>query len=164
MKKLFLLLILLLVIIQASRWIQTVMIGEVGYVTTLISDQRRYCALYFSNVFCPFFYNKVLFYPTFFIKNYLTAISINYLFLQRPLYVMELPLFLLGGWFLIQKKNWWRKYLLYYFLIYPFLGPLFSLDWQINYLLIKPALLIVEIFGLWEIGKILLKLIRYEKS
>lgn len=151
MKKILLTIVFLVFLIQAYRWVSEVVVGEVGYVTSVISDQRRYCDLYFFTKLCPLFYNKVLFYPNLLVKNYLTAISLNYLFLQRDNYVLELPLFLSGVYFLIQKKTKFGKYILFYFLLYPFFGPLFSLDWPANYWVIKPLLILLELYGLWNI-------------
>lgn len=151
MKKILLIFLFIIIMFQTQRWLTEVVKGERGYLASVISDQRRYCNLYFNSKLCPLFYNKILYYPNILVKNYLTALSINYLFLQRKFFVLELPLFVLGSYFLIQKKGRVRKYILVYFLTYPFFGPVFSLDWPINYWLIKPLLLAVELFGLWNL-------------
>lgn len=155
MKKALVFLFLLPVAFQFWHWRSDIFLGERGYVTNIISQQRRFCDLYFWHSFCPWFYNKLSFYPNLLIKNYITALSLNYLFLERQNYVIELPLFLTGVYFLITNKNRFKKYILFYFLLYPFLGPIFSFDWPTNYWLIKPMLLILEFYGLINMLKVI---------
>lgn len=155
MKKIIFVIFVFLVGIQAKRWFYNIALGDVGYISGIIIDQRRYCAGYFPHYICLLFYNKPFFYLTLLLKNYVTSISLNYLFLQRSSYVWELPLFLAGAYFLVRRKTNWVKYALFYLLLYPFLGPIFSFDWPTNYWIIKPMLVLIEIYGLINLIKLI---------
>lgn len=83
-----------------------------------VNDQLESCLKFFPVEICRAFYNKATFSSTFFANNYLSYFSPSFLFTQNrpnvsflnlpgtPLYYLfQLPLVLMGVYFILTKKN-----------------------------------------------------------
>ena len=125
-----------------------------------VNEQQGECLRQGINgTICRIFYNKYTVFGTDYIKNYINHFSLKFLFTEGGanvhysvfgrglMYLIELPFFLMGIYFLIKRHGREEKFLLSWLLFFPVASSFTGSDNPGRMLVILPCLQIITAYG-----------------